>query len=72
VYLNINLIAHRKFWPSGEPVPDHIPPRWVVKKHRISPIEAQQIRRRREELRAEALERREKAEAKRGAVKQTA
>jgi hypothetical protein len=67
VYLSVNLIAEKKFWPSGEPIPDHVPPRWVIQKHKVGPVEAQQIRQRRAGLRAEAAERREKAEAKREA-----
>jgi hypothetical protein len=67
VYLDVNLIAAKKFWPSGEEVPDHVPPRWVIKEHKIGPVEAQQIRQRRAELRAAAAERREAAAAKREA-----
>ena len=67
--LNINLIAHKKFWPSGEEVPDHLVPDWCRLKHKCGDIEAAQIRQRREELRAEAAERREVAEAKKAARK---
>jgi hypothetical protein len=67
VYLSVNLIAHKKFWPSGEPIPDHVPPRWVIKEHKVGPVAAQQIRQRRAELRAAAAERREAAERKREA-----
>jgi hypothetical protein len=69
VKLNVNFIGHRKFWDAGTEIPDHYVPDWARIKHRIGDVEAAEICRRREELRAEARERREKAEAKRAAKK---
>lgn len=62
--LSVNLIAHRRFWESGTEVPDHLVPDWARQKYRCGDVEAAEICRRREELRAEARERREKAAAK--------
>jgi hypothetical protein len=71
--LRVNLIAHKKFWPAGEEVPQHVIPVWCIKEHRCGDVEAAEICRRREELRAEARERRERKEAKRAArAKQSA
>jgi hypothetical protein len=63
--LNVNLIAHKKFWEAGTEIPDHLVPDWARIKYRCGDVEAAEIRQRREELRAEARERREKMEAKR-------
>ena len=67
--LRVNLITKRHFWDAGTEVPDHLIPVWCIKEHRIGDVEAAEICRRREELRAEARERREKAEAKKVAKK---
>ena len=67
--LRVNLITKRHFWNSGDEVPDHLVPDWCRIKHRCCDVEAQEICRGREELRAEARERREKAEAKKEAKK---
>ena len=69
--LNVNLITKGHFWDAGTEVPDHLIPIWCIKKHRIGDVEAAQICQRREELRAEAAERREKTEARK-AAKQSA
>jgi hypothetical protein len=69
VKLSVNLIAHRHFWEAGTEVADHLVPDWARIKYRIGDIEAAEICRRREELRAEARERHEKAEAKKMAKK---
>ena len=69
--LRVNLITKGHFWDAGTEVPDHLIPVWCIKKHRCGDVEAAEIRQRREELRAEAAERREKAEAKK-AAKQSA
>jgi hypothetical protein len=71
VKLNVNFIGHRKFWDAGTEIPDHLVPDWARIKHRCSDVEAAAIRQRREELRAEARERREKMEAKKAAGKVT-
>jgi hypothetical protein len=65
VKLNVNLITRGHWWDAGVEIPDHLIPVWAIKKHRIGDVEAAEICRRREELRAEAAERREKMEAKR-------
>jgi hypothetical protein len=67
--LRVNLITRGHFWPSGEDVPNHLVPDWCRIKHRCDDIEAQAIRQRRAELRAEAAERREKVEAQKAAKK---
>ena len=67
--LRVNLITKGHFWDAGTEVADHLIPVWCIKKHRIGDVEAAQIRARREELRAEARERREKTEAKKVAKK---
>jgi hypothetical protein len=67
--LRVNLIVKRHFYNAGTEVPDGVIPLWCIKEHRCSDAEAQEICRRREELRAEAAERREKAEAKKAAKK---
>ena len=70
VKLSVNLITKGHFWDAGDrSAPDHLIPVWCIKKHRIGDVEAAEICRRREELRAEARERREKAEAKKAAKK---
>ena len=69
VKLNINLITKGHFWDAGTEVPQHLIPVWCIKKHRIGDVEAAEICRTREALRAEARERREKAEAKKAAGK---
>ena len=53
----------------GSTCPQHLIPVWCIKKHRIGDVEAAEICRTREALRAEARERREKAEAKKAAKK---
>jgi hypothetical protein len=67
--LSVNLIVKRHFFDSGTEVPNHLVPDWCRIKYRIGDIEAAQICQRREELRAEAAERREKAAAKKEAKK---
>ena len=67
--LRVNLITKGHWWDAGTEVPDHLIPVWCIKKHRIGDVEAAQICQRREELRAEARERREKAEAKKASAK---
>ena len=62
--LRINLITRGHWWEAGSEIPDHLVPVWAINKHRCGDVEAAQICARREELRAEARERREKAEAK--------
>jgi hypothetical protein len=69
VKLRVNLITKGHWWDSGTEVPDHLIPVWCIKKHRCGDVEATQICQRREELRAEVRERREKAEAKKAAKK---
>ena len=69
--LRINLITKGHFWDAGTEVPAHLIPVWCIKEHRIGDVEAQ-ICQRREELRAEARERREKAEARKTAKKAAA
>ena len=67
--LNVNLITKGHFWDAGTEVPQHLIPVWCIKKHRIGDVEAAEICRTREALRAEARERREQKEAKRAAGK---
>ena len=72
--LSVNFIADRSFegqryWDAGTEIPNHIVPDWARIKYRIGDVEAAQICRTREALRAEARERREKAEAKKMAKK---
>ena len=67
--LNVNLITKGHFWDAGTDVPQHLIPLWCIKKHRIGDIEAAQICQRREELRREARERREKIETSKAAKK---
>ena len=67
--LRVNLITKGHWWDAGVEIPDHLIPVWCIKKHRIGDVEAAQICQRREELRAEARERREKTEAKKTAKK---
>jgi hypothetical protein len=69
VKLRVSLITKGHLWDAGTEVPDHLIPVWCIKEHRIGDVEAAEICRRREALRAEARERREKAEAKREAKK---
>ena len=61
------MIGNRHFWDAGVEIPNHLVPEWAIEKHRIGDVEAAQICPRREALRAEARERREKAEAKKKA-----
>ena len=65
--LRVNLITKGHWWDAGTEVPDGEIPVWCIKKHRCGDVEAAEIVRRREELRAAAAERREKAEAKKAA-----
>ena len=67
--LRVNFIGNRKFWDAGVDIPNHLVPDWARIKYRCGDVEAAQICQRREELRAEAAERREKAEAKKVAGK---
>jgi hypothetical protein len=68
--LRVNLIVTRHFYNAGEEIPPHVKiPLWCIREHRCGDIEAAQIVQRREELRAQAAERREKAEAKKAAKK---
>jgi hypothetical protein len=69
VKLRVNLITKGHFWEAGTEVPDHLIPVWCIKEHRCGDVEAAEICARREALRAEARERREKAEAKKVAGK---
>jgi hypothetical protein len=69
VKLRVNLITKGHWWDAGTEVPDGEIPVWCIKKHRCGDVEAAEICRRREELRAEAAERRAKAEAKKEAKK---
>jgi hypothetical protein len=71
VKLRVNLITKGHFWDAGTEIPDHLIPVWCIKKHRCGDVEAAAICARREELRAEARERRAKAEARK-AAKQSA
>jgi hypothetical protein len=65
--LRVNLIVRHHWFDAGVEVPNHLVPDWCRIKHRCDDIEAAEICRRREELRAEARERREKGEAKKEA-----
>ena len=68
--LRVNLITRGHFWDAGVEIPSHVKiPIWCVREHRCGDIEAREICARREELRAEARERREKTEAKKAAGK---
>jgi hypothetical protein len=63
------LITKGHFWEAGTEVPQAVIPLWCIRKHRCGDIEAAEICRRREELRREARERREKEEARKMAGK---
>ena len=65
--LSVNFIGNRRYWDAGVDIPNHLVPDWARIKYRIGDLEAAEICRRREELRTEARERREKAEAKKAA-----
>ena len=67
--LSVNFIGHRKYWDAGTEIPSHLVPDWARIKYRIGDVEAAEICRTREALRAEARERREKIEAKKTAKK---
>ena len=55
------------FWDAGTEVPDHLVPDWARSRASLRRRRGSRDMPRREELRAEARERREKAEAKREA-----
>lgn len=67
--LRVNLLTKGKVWLAGTEVPDHLIPVWCIKEHRCGDVEAAEICEVRDALRAEAAERKEKAEARKVAGK---